>query len=119
MSSRRDSAAWVHVGLVVAEIICVPAFLFELSRALGGNTLSWAYVFEWPLLGGYAIVIWRKMLREITSEHETQAAHDRGEPDAATQERRRQEEADPDLKRWNDYLARVHAKPGDSPPEAK
>ena len=44
----------INLGLFLAELICIPAFVFELDRALGGNTLSWAYVFEWPLLGGYA-----------------------------------------------------------------
>jgi hypothetical protein len=81
--------------LFLAELICIPAFVFELSRALGGNTLSWAYVVEWPLLGGYAIYMWRKMLRE---EKGLEARP------APTQE----QQDDPELKAWNDYLASVH-----------
>ncbi len=111
MSSRRESATWIHVGLVVAELICIPAFLFELKRALSGNELSWAYVFEWPLLGGYAVYVWRKLLRELHDEQATAAAAERGEPDPVAAERRRLEDADPELKAWNDYLAKVHAKP--------
>lgn len=52
----------IHFGLFLAELICIPAFLFELTRALGGNTLSWAYVFEWPLLAIFAVYMWWKLL---------------------------------------------------------
>jgi len=51
---------------VLAEAICLSAFLFELERARSGNTLSWAYVFEWPILGVYAVYVWRKLLRPDT-----------------------------------------------------
>ena len=85
----------IHLGLFLAELICIPAFVFELSRALDGNTLSWAYVVEWPLLGGYAIYMWRKMLRE------EKGLDVRSAP---TQE----QQDDPELKAWNDYLASVH-----------
>lgn len=88
----------IHLGLVLAELICIPAFLFETSRALAGNTLSWAYVFEWPMLGLYAIYMWRKMLRE-----------ERGIDVRPTVEET--EEDDPELKAWNDYLASVHKTP--------
>jgi len=32
----------IHAGLAFAEAICVSAFTLEISRALSGNTLSWA-----------------------------------------------------------------------------
>ena len=44
----------MHVTLLVL----LPAFAWltwwQLERALGGNTLSWAYTFEWPLFAIYA-----------------------------------------------------------------
>ncbi len=40
--------------LVVLVALFTAAFIWQLSRALGGNTLSWAYVIEWPFLIGYA-----------------------------------------------------------------
>lgn len=52
----------LHVTLVIGLSLCVAAFWFEISRALGGNALSWAYVFEWPLLGGFAVYMWWQML---------------------------------------------------------
>jgi hypothetical protein len=83
------------VGLALAEVICVGAFIIELSRALGGNTLSWAYVFEWPLLGGYGFYMWRQLVREH-----------RGETSSAPLAEH--EDSDDALARYNAYLETVH-----------
>jgi hypothetical protein len=82
-----------HVALGVAEVICVSAFALELSRALSGNTLSWAYVFEWPILGGYAVFMWRRLLREDPPANPLVDGDDYD---------------DAKLAAYNDYLARVH-----------
>jgi hypothetical protein len=87
----------IHLGLLLAELICIPAFVIEVSRALGGNTLSWAYVFEWPVLGVYAVYMWRKMLREVRAERE-----DAPSPVLPLQP------DDPKLEAWNAYLAKLH-----------
>ena len=94
----------IHLGLVLAEVMCVPAFLFELDRALSGNELSWAYVGEWPLLGIYAIHMWRKMLREERGEEPPKrVAYESGD--------------DPHLAEWNAYLASVHRDDQSTTPE--
>jgi len=85
----------IHLGLVLAEFICIPAFGFELYRALSGNELSWAYVVEWPLLAGYAVYMWRKLLRD-----------ERGE--VAPKKRAVAAGDDARLAAWNEYLAAVH-----------
>lgn len=50
--------------------VVLPTFLllcnWQVHRALGGNELSWAYVFEWPFFAGYAIYMWWKLLHEAT-----------------------------------------------------
>ncbi len=38
--------------------------IWQLSRALAGNELSWAYVFEWPLFAAYAVYMWWRLLHE-------------------------------------------------------
>jgi hypothetical protein len=57
------------IGLHVVILIVVPTFaglcLWQVRRALGGNDLSWAYVFEWPFFAGYAIYMWWRLLHEI------------------------------------------------------
>jgi hypothetical protein len=63
-ASHLTSAAAMktHLTLVVGLALCTAAFVFELGRAEGGNELSWAYVFEWPLLALFAIYMWWKLL---------------------------------------------------------
>ena len=55
---RGVAAVKLHVGLLVGLAFCALAFRFELSRALEGNSLSWAYVGEWPFFAGFGIYFW-------------------------------------------------------------
>ncbi len=52
-------------------LILLPAFAWltwwQLSRALAGNTLSWAYTFEWPLFAGYAVYVWWQLIHDQTT----------------------------------------------------
>jgi hypothetical protein len=52
-------------------LIIVPTFAglcaWQVDRALSGNQLSWAYVFEWPFFAGYAIYMWWRFLHEVPS----------------------------------------------------
>jgi hypothetical protein len=61
-SFTGKEAMKTHAMLVVSLALCALAFWIELGRAERGNGLSWAYVFEWPLLGGFAIYMWWKFL---------------------------------------------------------
>jgi hypothetical protein len=56
------AALKTHLTLLVGLALCALAFWFELRRALGGNALSWAYVFEWPLLAVFSLYMWWKLL---------------------------------------------------------
>ena len=56
------AAMKTHLTLVVGLALCAAAFWFELGRAERGNELSWAYVFEWPLLAIFAVYMWWKLL---------------------------------------------------------
>jgi hypothetical protein len=96
----------IYLGLVLAELICIPAFIIEIFRALSGNELSWAYVFEWPLFGVYAIYMWRKMLRQ---ERGLEVPKPRGG----------HETDDPRLAEWNAYLASVHRLDQPATPESR
>jgi hypothetical protein len=61
-SISRTESLKAHATLAVGLLLCAVAFWFEVRRALGGNALSWAYVFEWPLLGGFAVYMWWNVL---------------------------------------------------------
>lgn len=59
---RGAEALRLHLTLAFGLVLCAVAFWFELTRALGGNALSWAYVFEWPLLAVFAVYMWSQLL---------------------------------------------------------
>jgi DNA-binding transcriptional regulator of glucitol operon len=57
---------WLLWHLVVVLAFCGMLWLcdWQYHRALGGNGLSWAYVFEWPLFAGFAVVFWARTIRD-------------------------------------------------------
>ena len=56
------------IAMHITLLVLLPAFAFltkwQLDRALGGNTLSWAYTFEWPLFAGYAVYVWWQLIHD-------------------------------------------------------
>lgn len=93
---RRHGAAALrlHLALALALAICLGAGWFELTRALGGNQLSWAYTFEWPIFACFAVYMWWKLL------------HDDGSDPAPSSDDLDDETA-AKLDAWNDYLAEL------------
>jgi DNA-binding transcriptional regulator of glucitol operon len=98
----------------------VPSFLalcwWQISRALGGNTLSWAYVFEWPLFACYAVYMWWRFVHEAgedTPPPATAGADTGGPATAATddtpalEETAQEKEEDKEMAAYNDYLAQL------------
>ncbi|MGC1420453.1 MAG: hypothetical protein WA786_10100 [Acidimicrobiales bacterium] len=71
MNEKGKKTLGIYLGFLLGEAICAVAFYVEVRRALGGNTLSWAYVVEWPLFGAYIIYMWRRLLREEKASHES------------------------------------------------
>lgn len=55
---RGSEALKLHMTLAGGVTLCIVAFLIEVKRALDGNELSWAYVFEWPLFAVFAVYMW-------------------------------------------------------------
>jgi hypothetical protein len=59
------------VGMHVTLLVLLPVFgwltWWQLGRALDGNTLSWAYTFEWPLFAGYAAYVWWQLIHDQTA----------------------------------------------------
>jgi hypothetical protein len=53
--------------------LCAGAFSIEVVRALDGNKLSWLYVFEWPLFGGFGIYMWWNLLTGRDRRHPSDA----------------------------------------------
>ncbi len=60
------------IGMHLTLAVLLPAFaaltIWQYDRATSGNTLSWAYTFEWPLFGGYAIYVWWQLIHDDPTE---------------------------------------------------
>lgn len=98
---------------MLAVLLCGSGFGVELWRALGGNTLSWAYTVEWPLLLGYGVYMWRRLVAEAKGS--PSVAHATDSPRRARAEARRDRRAateDAAREEYNAYLARVHGARG-------
>lgn len=102
MVSETKNILLIHTGLWLAEVVCWGAFAVELSRALNGNTLSWAYVFEWPLFALYALYMWRRLLRDERTSGSTNSTNHPVDPGETAR-----------LDAYNAYLESVHR---DDPP---
>jgi hypothetical protein len=61
-----SEALKLHLTLAGGLALCIAGFYFEIHRALGGNALSWAYVFEWPLFAAFAVYMWWNLLHRGT-----------------------------------------------------
>lgn len=117
--SRFLTRRWllVHAALIV---VCT-AFGFlawwQIGRAAGGNALSWAYAFEWPLFALCAIALWIREIREelrkngplarveeppMESPFETDVTNDAAPATAS---------GDDELSAYNDYLAWMNQNP--------
>src|SRR6516162_5957868 len=99
-SSRRLMR--LHLALLVCVSLCASAFAVEVMRALGGNPLSWAYVFEWPILLAYGVYLWQRLVRE---ERGRDAPAEPLAPLVAPA----LDEDEEAREAWNAYLARLHA----------
>jgi DNA-binding transcriptional regulator of glucitol operon len=101
----------LHAVILVVVPACLALCVWQINRALSGNSLSWAYVFEWPLFAGYAVYMWWRFVHEkpepadaVTSEN----GHADGAPRPQTglsDATSAQEDAE--LAAYNDYLARL------------
>jgi hypothetical protein len=121
-------------------LVVVPGFMalciWQLDRALGGNELSWAYVFEWPFFAAYAVYMWWRFVHEapdvaasataavssgesdapgtpqLTPEPEQGATHDvtTGAPDGREAHASKSDEEDAELAAYNEYLAQLAAR---------
>jgi len=68
--------AW-HGFAVIATVGMLWLGDWQLRRAEGGNELSWAYTFEWPLFAIFGVYFWVKSLRdELRSQAHAGATRD-------------------------------------------
>lgn len=54
----------LHLAVLVVAPGCLLAFWWQLHRAMAGNTLSWAYTFEWPIFSVIAVIGWWQLIHD-------------------------------------------------------
>ena len=93
---------------------------WQYHRAVGGNGLSWAYTFEWPLFAGFGVVFWARTIRdEFRARHGIDIVVDYAPPGQdlpggigvqQVNELAYDDTDDEDLARYNAYLAKLNRK---------
>ena len=66
----------MHLAAAVVVPGCLALTWWQATRAAGGNTLSWAYTFEWPLFAGYAVYMWWRLLHDTDGADDVTGADD-------------------------------------------
>ncbi|MGA8114460.1 MAG: hypothetical protein WCA46_12405 [Actinocatenispora sp.] len=63
---RFLSPRWLalHLLAVVAFCGCLALGWWQLTRAEGGNAISWGYTFEWPVFALFSAAFWVKLVRD-------------------------------------------------------
>ena len=119
-----DKRVWLSrraLKLHAVILVVVPAFMalcvWQITRALGGNSLSWAYVFEWPIFAGYAVYMWWRFVHEAAEDmqppahpagHGTPAKAETGaEGEVRPAQGSDEQGQDADLAAYNAYLAQL------------
>jgi hypothetical protein len=118
--------AW-HAFAVVAAFGMLWLGDWQFHRAEGGNALSWAYTFEWPIFTIFGVVFWAKTIVDEWRQQGAAAAAERdgtalpapavgGDPDLPAGAHTAyladaDADDDPELAAYNAYLARLNSRP--------
>ena len=113
------------MGLHATILVVLPVFgllcAWQVRRALSGNGLSWAYVFEWPFFAGYAVYLWWKLVNEDPEPLST-AATRRTEPASSGLAAETQPDLAPTSGQWapeagEERAAAAQSADGEVPPD--
>ncbi len=109
-SRKIKDALTLHLPLVIVLALCTVATVIEYGRAQEGVGRAWAYTFQWPIIGLFAIVIWNRyrkhgsLTRWFTDRYRNRIAAFTAEAEAA-ETAKEPEPVDPDEQAWAEYVA--------------
>jgi hypothetical protein len=111
MSQRWKDILTLHLPLVIVLALCTYATINQYGRAQEGVERSWAYTFQWPIIGLFAIVVWNRyrkhgnLTRWFTDRYRSRVAAYRAEAEAAEVAAglAAEVEPDPDAEAWMAY----------------
>ena len=126
--SRMRNFWQLDVPLVVVLILCTTITVIEARRATEGIWRAWIYLFEWPMIGAFAVWIWYRFTheegggfvrrwRERVARLEAQAqVQEQAQTDAEAV--RQQEDDDPELAAWRSYQRQLRESDAERHPDA-
>ena len=126
MSRRWKDILTLHLPLVLVLALCTYATINQYGRAQEGVQRSWAYTFQWPIIGLFAIVVWNRyrkhgnLTRWFTDRYRSRVETFRAEAEAQEAAESAPAPVDPDAQAWQAYvedLRRREAERGDVTPK--
>lgn len=105
----------LHVPLVLVVALCAFATVNQYHRAQEGVDRSWGYMFQWPIIGIFAIVVWNRyrkhgnLTRWFTQHYRQRVERFTAEAEAKERAERERWEQDPDAQAWAEYQRRMKA----------
>jgi len=108
-------AIGLHFALIFWIALCAAAAWWQVGRAIQGNSLSYLYSVEWPVIGVMGILGWWSLLNiDKVHEGKERARREYEEKMRAEAQAAREaapEEEDPTLAAYNDHLAKLAGEP--------
>ena len=113
-----------HALMVLVVLGMLALGDWQFHRAESGNSLSWAYTFEWPIFAVFVIVFWAKTIKDefrppasaegldsvtLPAGRDGVAAADPGAGPGEASAADAPDEDDDELAAYNAYLARLTA----------
>lgn len=107
MSRRWKDIVTLHLPLVIVLVFCIYATVNQYGRAQEGIQRSWAYTFQWPIIGLFGFVIWNRyrkhgnLTRWFTDRYRARVESFRAEAQA---QEAQAPPPDPDEVAWQEYV---------------
>ena len=134
--SRVKDVWQLHLPLVIVLAFCAVATIVEFRRAQEGVDRAWAYTFQWPIIGAFAVVVWNRyrkhgsITRSISTYFRNRVARFEAEARAEEEQQRAAQsrdpepaptDVDPDELAWREHVRRLHEKdpPGGPPAQQR
>lgn len=123
---RLLTPGWLvgHTLIVAAVVTMLALGWWQLTRATGGNGLSWGYAFQWPVFAGFVVFVWAREVRRarrggepepspaVAGVPESGRGPVRSRGAAGPAEAAFDDSDDPELAAYNRYLSWLSANPG-------
>jgi hypothetical protein len=111
---------WIgwHLLTIVLVGACLVLGWWQIGRAAQGNALSFGYAFEWPVFAAFVVFLWVREIRAARRAPDPPPAAPAPDLLASVPVRHRppaEDEADPQLRAYNEYLTWLNADPSRRP----